>query len=75
MLLNEAKKDIRSVTGSNLRNIIILGGKTSVDDVSVGDVESLPYFNLSEGEQLRFSNQTCSSESETFISKGMDASP
>ena len=25
--------------------------------------------------QVRFSNQTCLSESETFISKGMDASP
>ena len=41
MLLNEAKRDVRSITGSNLRNIMILVGKTSVDEVNVGDVESI----------------------------------
>ena len=32
---------------------MILAGKTSVDDVGVADVESLSYFNLSEGEKWK----------------------
>ena len=31
--MSEAKKDARSVTGSNIRNIIILFGKTHDDDL------------------------------------------
>ena len=53
MLMNEAKKDVRSVTGSNLRNIMILAGKSSVEDVKVEDVDTIPYFNLSEDEHWK----------------------
>ena len=53
MLLNEAKKDVRSVTGSNLRNIMILAGKSSIEDVTVEDVDTIPYFNLSEDEHWK----------------------
>jgi hypothetical protein len=56
MLLNEAKRDVRSITGSNLRNIMILVGKTSVDEVNVGDVESISYFNLSEDQKWKISH-------------------
>ena len=37
MLMLEAKKDARSVTGSNYRNIILLVDKTCVDDVHLED--------------------------------------
>ena len=50
MRMNEAKNDVRSVIGSNLRNIMILAGKFSVEDVKVEDVDTIPYFNLSEDE-------------------------
>ena len=33
MLMSEAKKDARSVTGSNFRNIMLLVGKSHVDEV------------------------------------------
>ena len=56
MLVNEAKKDVRSLTGSNLRNIMILAGKSSVEDVTVEDVDSISYFNLSEDEQWKISS-------------------
>ena len=50
MLMKEAIKDVRSVTGSNLRNIMLLVGKTSVEDVRVEDVDNLEYFKLENDE-------------------------
>ena len=50
MLMKEAMKDVRSVTGSNLRKIMLLVGKTSVEDINVEDVDTLEYFKLDENE-------------------------
>ena len=44
--MSEAMSDVRSTTGANLRNIMILAGKTSVEDVKVEDVDNLAYFKL-----------------------------
>ena len=40
MLMETAMMDVRSVTGHNLRNIMLLVGKTSVADVRKSDVVS-----------------------------------
>ena len=41
MLMLEAKKDVRSYTGSNYRNIMLLVGKLKVEDVKLGDEEAI----------------------------------
>ena len=46
MILSEAASDVRSTTGSNLRNIMLLAGKTSIDAVSVPDADKIEYFKL-----------------------------
>ena len=46
MLMETARKDVRSVTGSNYRNIMLLVGKSSVADVRKEDVEKIGYFEL-----------------------------
>ena len=48
MLMETAMMDVRSVTGNNLRNIMLLVGKTSVADVRKNDVVS--YFKLEDNE-------------------------
>ena len=50
MLMKEAIKDVRSVTGSNMRNIMLLVGKACVEDVKVEDVDNLEYFKLENDE-------------------------
>ena len=55
MLMMEARSDVRSVTGANLRNIMILVGKTQVEDVRLEDVRSLSYFRLDENESWKVS--------------------
>ena len=50
MLLSEAASDVRSTTGSNLRNIMVLVGKTSIDAVDVPDAEKIEYFKLDDEE-------------------------
>ena len=46
MLIGTSKKDVRSITGQNLRNIMLLVGKTSVDKVEKKDAESIHYHTL-----------------------------
>ena len=53
MLRMEAMKDVRSVTGSNLRNIMLLVGKTRVEDVKLEDLDLLSYFPLDELERWK----------------------
>ena len=48
MLMETAMMDVRSVTGNNLRNIMLLVGKTSVADVRKTNVVS--YFKLEDNE-------------------------
>ena len=53
MLMETCKKDVRSVTGSNYRNIMLLLGKTSVSDVRREDVDSIEYFKLEPDESWK----------------------
>ena len=48
MLMETAKQDVRSITGNNYRNIMLLVGKSSVDDVKKVDVEKIEYFPVKE---------------------------
>ena len=50
MLMTEAMADVRSTTGSNFRNIRLLVGKTSVDDVRLEDIDKISYFKMKEEE-------------------------
>ena len=45
-LFNIVKNDCRSKTGSNLRNLMILTGKTKVENLCVGNISKLKYVNL-----------------------------
>ena len=53
MLMENAIKDVRSVTGANLRNIMLLMGKTSVGEIKRVDVENINYFKLDEKESWK----------------------
>ena len=44
--MNIAKKDVRSVTGRNYREIMLLVGKTSVNDVAKSDADKIEYFQM-----------------------------
>ena len=43
MLMETSKKDVRSITGQNFRNIMLLVGKTSVDKVEKEDAKNVEY--------------------------------
>ena len=43
MLMENSKKDVRSITGQNFRNIRLLVGKASVDKVEIEDAENVKY--------------------------------
>ena len=53
MLMIEASKDVRSITGSNLRNIMLLVGKNRVEDIKLDDLSQLSYFKLQEDEMWK----------------------
>ena len=53
MLIETAKRDMRSVTGRNYREIILLLGKTSLEDVNRRDCENVEYFKISEADSWR----------------------
>ena len=46
MIMETSKKDVRSITGQNLKNIMLLVGKTSVDKVEKKDAENIHYHTL-----------------------------
>ena len=50
MLMETSRKDVRSVTGSNYRNIMLLTGKCRISDVCKGDVKNLQYQKLDQSE-------------------------
>ena len=50
MLLKTAKKDVRSVTGQNYRNIMLLVNKTSVEAVKKENAEKIDYVPMNETE-------------------------
>ena len=43
MLLNLVKHDVRSTVGSNLRNIMLLTGKDTIDEIKERDVLDVDY--------------------------------
>ena len=53
MLMTEAMADVRSTTGSNFRNIMLLVGKTSLDDVRLEDIDKISYFKMKEEDQWK----------------------
>ena len=53
MLLETAKHDVRSVTGRNMREIMLLAGKTSVNEVTGKDIESIEYFPMDKTENWK----------------------
>ena len=53
MLKDAAIKDVRSTTGSNFRNIMLLAGKTCVEDVSRGCLDYINYFKLEEEDKWK----------------------
>ena len=53
MLMEIARKDVRSITGQNYRNIMLLVGKSSVEDVKKEDVEKIENFTVDETDVWR----------------------
>ena len=53
MLMETSREDVRSVTGSNYRNIMLLVGKSSVADVRKEDVDKIDYFKLDSGDSWK----------------------
>ena len=56
MLQLEAMRDVRSVTGSNYRNVMLLLGKSRVEDVKLEDSASLTYHTLDPSEAWKVSS-------------------
>ena len=53
MLMETSKKDVRSVTGQNFRNIMLLVGKTSVEAVKKEDAFKIKYYPIDETDSWR----------------------
>ena len=53
MLMETAKRDVRSVTGNNFRNIMLLVKKVSVDTVVMEDSDKIEYFQLTENDRWK----------------------
>ena len=53
VLLECIKCDTRSITGSNLRNILLLTDKDNINDLAVSDIEKMKYHELSENDAWR----------------------
>ena len=53
VLLECIKHDTRSITGSNLRNILLLTNKYNINDLAVCDIEKMKYHELSENDVWR----------------------
>ena len=47
-LLHFIQNDTRSITGSNIRRILLLTKRTEIDDITVEDIEDIEYAELSE---------------------------
>ena len=52
-LLENIKKDVLSVTGSNLRNIMNLTNHDNIDDICMNDIENLKFNAIPEGCEWR----------------------
>ena len=52
-LLSQIERDTRSVTGRNLRNIMLLLNKHSIDQITVGEIDSTIYCEVAEDRKWR----------------------
>ena len=52
-LYNLTKDDVRTITGSNLRNILLLTNKLHIDDLHAGLVDSIEYHQIKEEDKWR----------------------
>ena len=52
-LLSEIEWDVRSTTGQNLRMLMLETKKCDISEVQLSDLETLPYWQLSEDEEWR----------------------
>ena len=50
-----ASTDVRTVTGSNLRNILLLTNKTQVDELEPSMVDNIPYHKIEEQDMWKIS--------------------
>ena len=53
MLLSDAMCDVRSIKGSNLRNTMLLVGKTSINEVCAQDSKNIQYFEVKPEDKWR----------------------
>ena len=49
LLLNCIKSDTRSVTGSNIRRILLLTNKEMIENVTQYDIEKIQYAEMADG--------------------------
>ena len=52
-MLHLIEKDTQSVTGSNLRQILVLTEKTDISELNPADSQSIKYCNVPSGEEWR----------------------
>ena len=52
-ILSAIMHDTRSTTGKNLRGILLLSSKGSVEELSVSDANHFPYFPMSQEEEWK----------------------
>ena len=52
-LLSEIERDVRSISGRNLRMIMLHWDKYDISEVSVSDADKLPYLDMAEDEDWR----------------------
>ena len=53
--IHTLKRECRSTTGRNMRNLMRLTGKTSVDDLVIGCTRGLVYNEIPDGEEWKVS--------------------
>ena len=47
------KRDARSITGSNLRNLLLISDKDDIDDLTAGAIDNLRYHEVNEVDRWR----------------------
>ena len=52
-MINLTMRNTRSVTGRNLRGILLLSSKSQVEDLTVNDIKEIKYHPISEGDMWR----------------------
>ena len=52
-MLAEVDRDVRSMSGRNLRMIMLQRERSDISEVSVSDADKLPYFDMDEDEDWR----------------------